>query len=102
MLQRSSKVKMSVFWGKFFANNFLAINDRTFFDTIVFVSWRIDTYIMTFKGQFQNLTSGQGHMVTQVGHIAYESMRIDETDTLVPFSRFYLVSIKIYWQKNCL
>ena len=34
--------------------------------------------MLTSKGQGQNLTSGQGHGVTQV---AYESMRIDETNT---------------------
>ena len=38
-------------------------------------------YMLTSKGQ--NLTSGQGHGVTQV---AYESKRIDETNTLRPFS----------------
>ena len=38
---------------------------------------------MASGGQFQNLTSGQGHVVTQVGHVAYESMRIDDTDTVV-------------------
>ena len=64
------------------------------------VKMRRSIYMMTLKGQFQNLTSGQGHMVTQVGHIAYESMRLDETNTLVPFSRFYLISIKSYWQQT--
>ena len=38
---------------------------------------------MTIKGQGQNLTLGQGHVLTQVGHIAYESMRIDEANTLI-------------------
>ena len=35
-------------------------------------------YSMTLKGQGQNLTSGQGHVVTQVGHITDVSMRLDE------------------------
>ena len=38
-------------------------------------------YSMTLKGQVQNLTSGQGHGLTQV---AYQSKRIDETNTLRP------------------
>ena len=41
---------------------------------------------MTLKGQAQNLTSGQGHGVTQV---AYQSMRIDGTNTLRPLSCLY-------------
>ena len=36
-------------------------------------------YIVTLKGQGQNVISGQGHLVTQVDHIAHESMRLDET-----------------------
>ena len=53
-------------------------------------------YRMTLKGQGQNLTSGQGHVVTQVGHIAYVSMRIDERNTMRPFSRLYLFLINSY------
>ena len=45
---------------------------------------------MTLKVQGQNLTSGQGHVVTEVGHIAYESMRLDESNTMRPLSRLYL------------
>ena len=41
-------------------------------------------YMVTLQGQGQNLTWGQGHMVAQVGHIAYESMHIDEKNTLRP------------------
>ena len=44
-------------------------------------------HIITLKGQGQNLTSGQGHLVTQVGHIAYESMRLDERNTMGPLQR---------------
>ena len=32
---------------------------------------------LTLKDRGQNLTSGQGHVVTQVGHIAYVSMCLD-------------------------
>ena len=44
-------------------------------------------YSMTLKSQGQNLTSGQGHVVTQVGHITYVSMRLDEINTMKPLSR---------------
>ena len=57
-------------------------------------------YSMTLKGQGQNLTSGQGHVLTQVGHIAYESMRIDERNTMRPLLRLYLFWIKSYSQKT--
>ena len=40
------------------------------------------TYSLTLKGE--------GHVVTQVGHIAYESMHIDERNTMRPLPRLYL------------
>ena len=55
-------------------------------------------YSMTLKGQGQNLTSGQGHVATQIGHIAYVSMRLDERNTMRP--RLYLFWIKSYSQKT--
>ena len=37
-------------------------------------------YSMTLKGQGQNLTSGQGHVVTQVGHLhMYRCVLMRET-----------------------
>ena len=57
-------------------------------------------YSMTLKGQGQNLISGQGHVVTQVGHIAYVSMRLDERNTIRPLPRLYLFWIKSYSQKT--
>ena len=46
--------------------------------------WLVETnrtmYILTFKGQLQNLTSGQGNERSrgdQVGHVAYYLMRLD-------------------------
>ena len=56
-------------------------------------------YSMILKGQGQNLTSGQGHMVTQVDHIAYALMRL-ERNTMRPLSRLHLFWIKSYSQKN--
>ena len=57
-------------------------------------------YNITLKGQGQNLISGQGHVVTQVGHIAYVSMRLDERNTMRRLSRLYLFWIKGYSQKQ--
>ena len=54
-------------------------------------------YMFTSKGQGQNLTSGQGHGVTQV---AYQSKRIDETNTLRPLSCLALLNLKLS-AKNC-
>ena len=33
---------------------------------------------MTLKGQGQNLTPGLGHVMTEIGHVAYQSIRLDE------------------------
>ena len=55
---------------------------------------------MTLEGQGQNFTSCQGHVVTQVSHIAYVSMRLDERNTMRSLSRLYLVWIKSYSQKT--
>ena len=56
-------------------------------------------YSMTLKSQGQNFTLGQGHVVTQVGHTAYESKRLDERNTMRPPTRLYLFGIKSYSQK---
>ena len=56
-------------------------------------------YMATLKGHFQNLIKGQGHRgqgVDRKGHVAYQSMRLDETNTLEAFSRLYLTPIKSY------
>ena len=45
---------------------------------------------MTLKGQGHHLTSGQGHVVTKVGQIAYGSMRLDKRNTMRPLPRLYL------------
>ena len=56
---------------------------------------------MTLKDQGQNLTSGQGHVVTQVGHFANVSMRLDERNTMRPLSRLYsLLDQKLFAKKR--
>ena len=56
--------------------------------------------MLTLKGQGQNLISGQGHVVTLTGHVAYQTMRIGERNTLKPLPLLYLNSIKSYRQKT--
>ena len=57
-------------------------------------------YRMTLKDQGQNLTSGEGHVVTQVGHVAYQSIRLEETNTMTPIPRLHLFPNASYRQKN--
>ena len=56
--------------------------------------------MLTLKGQGQNLTSGQGHVMTLIGHVAYHSMRLGERSTLEATPLLYLNSIKSYRQKT--
>ena len=57
-------------------------------------------YDLTLKGQGQNLTSGQGHVITETGHVANQSMCLDDKhDKAIPnvLSLFKQVIDK----KNC-
>ena len=38
--------------------------------------------------------------MTQVGHVAYQSMRLVKPNSLAPYPRLYLFSIKSYGQKT--
>ena len=54
---------------------------------------------MTLKGQGQSLTSGhQGHVMAEMGHIAYHWIHLGKTNVLTPIPRLYLFLIKSYWQ----
>ena len=57
-------------------------------------------YNMAQKTQKWNLTSGQGHDLTQIGHVAYHSIRIDERNAMVLFWSLYHASIKSFLAKN--
>ena len=57
-------------------------------------------WFLTLWGQFQNLTSGQGQVVTQKGHAAYVSTRLGETNTLVVVSCLYVDYVESYSQKS--
>ena len=50
--------------------------------------------------QGKNFTSGQGHEVTKVGHVAYHPMPLDERNAMRPTTRVYLPSMKSYSQKT--
>ena len=63
------------------------VND---FTTIVFSSSR------RVKSQKGNLTSGQGHDLTQIDRLAYHSICIDERNAMVLFWSLYHASIKSY------
>ena len=41
-------------------------------------------YDLTLKGQGQDLVSGQGHVMTGIGHVAFQSRstHLDETNTI--------------------
>ena len=36
--------------------------------------------------------------MTEMGHIAYQSIRLANTNVLIPIPRLYLFLIKSYWQ----
>ena len=57
-------------------------------------------YNMTQKKQKWNLISGQGHDLTQIGHVAYQSIRIHDRNNgavLKPVARFYQKLAKNEW-----
>ena len=63
---------------------------------------------MTYLGHFRDLTWGQisklsfrGHVMIKIGHVAYVSMRLDETDSVIPFPRLKIHFLKVTLQKTC-
>ena len=57
-------------------------------------------YYLILKGQGQNSTSSQGHVMTEIGHVAYHSTRFDRTNAKKPSTTFYLSSINSYWHNT--
>ena len=57
-------------------------------------------WFLTLWGQFQNLTSGQGQVVIQVGHVAHVSTFRGETNTLVSVSCLYVDYVESYSQQG--
>ena len=55
--------------------------------------------LLTLQGQFQNLTSGQGQVMTEVGQYADHPKRLDEPSRLAPFVRLCLHPVASYWRK---
>ena len=76
------------------------VND---FDTIVFLLLRrVEPYIKwLWKVKVKvwpQVKTGQGHLMTEMGHIAYQSIRLAETNVLTPIPRLYHFLIKSNWQ----
>ena len=101
--QRSRKVKNVIFQQKrFLTIKSLRRKIEEWFchHRVSLVKARRMIYRMTLKGQGQNLTSGQGHVMTRRGHVAYQSTCLDETNTTTPIPYLYLFLNKSYWQKT--
>ena len=63
---------------------------------------------MTYLGPFRDLTWGQiskltfrGHVMIKIGHVAYVSMRLDETDSVTLFPCLKLHFLKVTLQTTC-
>ena len=84
-----------------FANNFWTSKDKELAMTLSCFSHSLASknVFFTLKCQGQTLTSGQGHVVTKIGHVAYQSIRLNEPNTMKPSPAFYVFPIESYWQK---
>ena len=60
------------------------INNRQWPHHVSLVETLRKIYVLTLKVQGQELTSGQGHVMAEMGHVAYQTMRIDDTNTMKP------------------
>ena len=63
---------------------------------------------MTYLGHFRDLTWGQiskltfrGHVMIKIGHVAYVSMRLDGTDSVIPFPSLKIHFLKVTLQTTC-
>ena len=63
---------------------------------------------MTYLAHFRDLTWGQisklsfrGHVMIKIGHVAYVSMRLDETDPVIPFPLLKAHFLTVTLQKTC-
>ena len=69
-LQRSRKVKIELFCENGFSQITFELREpvtKFWQHRVPLVKTRRNIYILTLKGQFQNLTSGQGHVRSRVG-----------------------------------
>ena len=67
--------------------------------TFLFETRRMNN-MMTFKGNFENLTSCQSHDLTGKDHIAYQSIRIVELNTTEFFIALACIYQKLFKKKN--
>ena len=95
------KWKVIVFHGDVFLLNTLLISEIwKWHNRVRLVEPVMNMHFLTLKGQFQNLTSGQGQIMTQVGQYAYRPKRFDEPSRLAPFARLNLHPVASYWRKT--
>ena len=95
--------KLQNFPKRFFANKIFSIKvkQRILYHRVCLVKARRTIYKMTLKVKVKvwpQVKSGQGHVMTEMGHIAYHSIRLAKTNVLTPVPRLYLFLIKSYWQ----
>ena len=102
----TSGQRLSIYWsniieiavtGDFFTNYYLTNKDKEAAMAPSCFSRGVaskDILSLTLKDG-QNLTSGQGHVMTEICHVAYLSMRLDETSIMKPSPTLCLISIKI-------
>ena len=74
----------------------IKINNRQWHHRVSLLEMLQKIYDLTSKGQGQNLTSGRGHVMTKIGNVAYQSTRLDETNTMKPSPTLHLFPIKSY------
>ena len=88
---------MNIFWVKSFLEicfELIEMGQLFLHHHVCLVQARRIIYMMILKGQFRDLTLCQSHGLNQVDHVAYQSMRVDEVNTSVPFANLYLYSIE--------
>ena len=96
--------KFQNFPKRFFDNKIFNFKDRAtnLIPSCLSLLRRVEPYIKwLWKVKVKvwpRVKSGQGHVMTKMGHIAYQSIRLAKTNVLTPIPRLYLFLIKSYWQ----
>ena len=86
---------MEVFPRNDFRNN----RDKELATKLLCFSRRVVSKHFFLNVKCQNLTLDLGHVVTEIGHVTYQSMRLDEENTMSS-SAFYLFSIGVVGKKK--
>ena len=108
LLQRSSNEKSSFFTEMVLHYVFLIWDTKISITPSCSPRWASSKHaLLTLKGQFQNLTSGQvrsrsgqGQIMTQVGQYAHHPKLLDEPSRVAPLARLYHQLVATYWQNT--